>query len=81
MVREHSLCKSDFDTLLWKEHSVTVHLVLLHVQGGKGKVEYQQINFFFLSNITLSQSLYLQSSVVDSVDNLYFDLRSETASS
>ena len=60
-------------------HSVTVHLVLLHVQGGKGKVEYQQINF--LSNITLTQSLYLQSSVVDSVDNLYFDLRSETASS
>lgn len=80
MVREHSLCKSDFDTLLWKEHSVTVHLVLLHVQGGKGKVEYQQI-IFFLSNITLSQSLYLQSSVVDSVDNLYFDLRNETASS
>ena len=80
MVREHSLCKSDFDTLLWKEHSVTVHLVLLHVQGGKGKVEYQQI-IFFLSNITLSQSLYLQSSVVDSVDILYFDLRNETASS
>ena len=51
MVREHSLCKSDFDTLLWKEHSVTVHLVLLHVQGGKGKVEYQQINFFIQHNI------------------------------
>ena len=52
MVREHSLCKSDFDTLLWKEHSVTltVLLVLLHVQGGKGKVEYQQINFIFIQH-------------------------------
>ena len=31
--------------------------------------------------MTLSESLYLQSSVANSGDNLYFDLRSETASS
>ena len=53
MVREHSLCESDFDKLLWKEHSVTltVILVLLHAQGGKGKVEYQQINFLIKHDI------------------------------
>ena len=53
VVREHSLCESDFDKLLWKEHSVTltVILVLLHAQGGKGKVEYQQINFLIKHDI------------------------------
>ena len=53
MVREHSLCESDCDKLLWKEYSVTltVILVLLHVQGGKGKVEYQQINFLIKHDI------------------------------
>ena len=53
MVREHSLCESDFDKLLWKEYSVTltVILVLLHVQGGKGKVEYQQIIFLIKHDI------------------------------